>query len=140
MRSMPRRAVTLVELLILLIVLGAIALYARTRFAETPVQRREATLKASLREVVDAQQEYFIRHTHYARTMDSLPLPPRSGITIVVDSASELGWRATARAADLPARSCTVWYGAPEGRSGGEGVPVCGADTTGRQGVPGARR
>ena len=48
----PRTGVTAFELLILLIVLGAIALYARRRFAETPVERTEATLKAALSEVV----------------------------------------------------------------------------------------
>jgi type II secretory pathway pseudopilin PulG len=121
----PRTGVTALELLILVIVLGVIALYARRRFAETTVERREATLKAALREVVDEQQQYFVRHTHYAPKLDSLDVRPRAGIRITVDTASELGWRARAWTDDLPTRVCSVWYGAPEMPVGGEGVPRC---------------
>ncbi len=114
-----RAGVTALELLILMLVLGIIALYARRRFAETTVERREATLKAVLREMVDAQHDFFVRHTRYAGSTDSLAIRPRSGITIVVDTASELGWRARAWADDLPARVCGIWYGAPEVPGGG---------------------
>ena len=125
-RSLRRRpALTLLELLILLVVLGAIALYARRKFAETPTERREATLKVALRDVVSAQEEYFIRHTRYASSVQQLEVRPRKGITVRVDTASELGWRARAWADDQPSRVCSVWSGAPEGPPGTEGVPRC---------------
>ena len=95
------------------------------RFAETPVERTEATLKAALSEVVDAQQEYFVRHTRYAASADDLPLRERSGVSVAVDSASELGYRASARAPALPTRICRVWYGGPGAPTGEEGMPRC---------------
>lgn len=96
-----------------------------------------AAMKSDLRNLVTAQESYFADYVSYTRafTVDSMRsgyddswVPwPSTGVTVTIGVATDRGWSATARHADLGSMVCGIFVGdAPPPIAGArEGEPMC---------------
>jgi hypothetical protein len=100
-----------------------------------------AAVRARLRELVDAEEAYFLANQSYTTNLSALRLPAPEGSSQVVVSVTHAGgraWRATGHHLALPSKSCVVYVGEVEDftlpltkaerrhlKPGREGLPVC---------------
>src|ERR1035437_1495206 len=109
---MVRRAFTLVEILVVVVIIGILAAISIPRFAATKGTAYTSQLKSDLRNLSIAQESYFNQHGTYAT--DALLLTPqfipsaRNTLTIV--QATSGGWSATATSANT-STVCALFYG-----------------------------
>jgi hypothetical protein len=106
--------------------------------AQSPGAAWQATpasiLKAALRNLVAAQDQYRVSHQSYARSTDALRLEPGADVRVQILSANAHGWRAKATHRARPGRSCVVFVG----QLGGLELPRTDGDgeTAGEERVP----
>jgi hypothetical protein len=111
---------------------GAVAQTGGGSWQSTPA----SILKASLRNVVAAQDKYRASHPVFAGTVEALELNPGSDVKIQIVGVTPNGWRAKATHRARPGRSCVVFVGALSGAdlpktdgdgemAGEERVPLC---------------
>jgi hypothetical protein len=93
-------------------------------------------LKATLRNVVAAQDKYRASHPVFASTLEALQLSPGADVKIQISGVTPNGWRAKATHRSRPGRSCVVFVGPLSGSelpktdgdgemAGEERVPLC---------------
>ena len=78
-----------------------------------------AAIRARLRELVDAQEEYFLANRTYTSNLNALRLPAaeraRSQVVLEVTHAGGRAWQATGRHPVLLGKSCVIFVGLVEG-------------------------
>ena len=96
----------------------------------TTVQATMATLRSDLRNFVTAQEQYFVDHVTYARSLRQIQnYSPSPGVTIVLLTASDSGHSEIAINQNVPGLVCAMFIGnvpKPFG-IGKEGAPTCHA-------------
>jgi prepilin-type N-terminal cleavage/methylation domain-containing protein len=119
----PRRAFTLIELLIVVVIIGILAAIAIPKFANTKGRAYETAMKSDLKNLSSAMESYFFNNNAYAPSLTELGTNYRSssGVTVAVGSVTGSGWTGTATHSLSP-KTCTVTIG---GTATNEGVPVC---------------
>jgi type IV pilus assembly protein PilA len=145
---MNKKGFTLIELLIVVVIIGILAAIAIPRFGQTRERafvsamqsdlrvteaRSAALLTAAgsdLRHLSQAQERHFAIFRQYAADLDELDFDTSVGVQVVVASASNSGWAATAQHDGLgPAAGCVVFLGdvaAPDLPNGDPGPTVPG--------------
>jgi prepilin-type N-terminal cleavage/methylation domain-containing protein len=78
---MNRKGFTLIELLIVVVIIGILAAIAIPKFANTKEKAYIASMKADLRNMVNAQESYFADWTTYGAGGDPNLLYNQSGCT-----------------------------------------------------------
>lgn len=115
------RGFTLIELMIVVIIIAALASIAIIRMYGTRGEAYVATMQQDLVNMRSAQEAYFDENQSYASSLSALSemFTPSDNVTIAVDSATDTGWgaRATHSGAD---ETCRIAVSAD-----GAGVPVC---------------
>jgi hypothetical protein len=96
----------------------------------TTIQATMATLRSDLRNFVTAQEQYFVDHVTYARSLQQLQsYRPSPGVTVVLLTASDSGHSEIAISENAPDLVCAMFIGnvpKPFG-TGQEGAPTCHA-------------
>lgn len=106
-----RRGFTLVELLLVVVIIGALASIAIPKYNRIRERAARGLLMSDLRNLASAQETYlFERHT-YTAAADSLRYTPSSGVTVTIVEADAGGWAATAARTGFGAK-CVVHHGA----------------------------
>ena len=123
---MPRnqKGFTLIELLIVVVIIGILAAIAIPKFANTKEKAYVASMKSDLRNLITAQEAYFSdNNSNYAAAISNLGTNYKAstGITVVLNTVTNTGWRASATS-NSTAKTCTIELG---GGSTDEGDPVC---------------
>ncbi len=119
-----RRAFTLIELLIVVVIIGILASIAIPKFANTKEKAYVASMKSDLRNLTSAMEAYFNdNNSSYASSTAALGTTYRSssGVTVTMGTVTATGWAATA-AHTTTSKTCSLTVG---GTSTNEGVPVC---------------
>ena len=115
--STRRRAFTLIELLIVVVIIGILAAIAIPKFASSKQKAYIASMKTDLRNMATVQEAYFFGANAYSNQAN---LPTGSfhasaGNTVVIVGADNAGWAATAVNAYVPSTSspstCGIWFG-----------------------------
>lgn len=123
----PRRGFTLVELLIVVVIVGILAMLAIPRFATTKGKANTAKVKSDLRTLATAQEGYFYENGSYTTDLALLRVEPSRDVTLTVGEATAAGWSATAVQPGSPGITCAVFYGGatPVAPATVEGVAAC---------------
>jgi prepilin-type N-terminal cleavage/methylation domain-containing protein len=102
---------TLIEMLIVVVVIGILAAIAVPKFAEIKGRARAATLRADLRNLVTAQEEYLLENGGYTSNPALLEHNPSEGVIVTIIEATASGWSATTtHPLSLPL-TCAIFYG-----------------------------
>jgi type IV pilus assembly protein PilA len=127
--SRTRNAFTLIELLIVVVIIGILASIAIPKFANTKQQAYLATLKADLRNLVEAEEAYFATNAVYTTSMPSTLYQSSQGVAYSVTSADGTGWEGTATHVGLVGSTpagCHIAIGTEATTaSEDEGAPYC---------------
>lgn len=119
-----RKAFTLIELLIVVVIIGILAAIAIPKFANTKDKAYIASMKSDLRNLVTAQEAYYHDNSStYAGSTTILGTNYRSssGVTVTLGTVTGSSWDATA-AHSASVRTCSIKIG---GTATSEGEPVC---------------
>jgi len=120
-----RKGFTLIELLIVVVIIGILAAIAIPKFATTKEKAYMATMKTDLRNLVTAQEGYFSDNQAFTTDLTALNFDPSTNVTIVVNSAANADWDATATHSLVSGKQCDVAVGAAVTGTMKEGVPDC---------------
>ena len=118
-----RKAFTLIELLIVVVIIGIIASIAIPKYVNTKEKAYIANMKADLRNLMSAQEAYYADNNAYANSTTVLGTQYKSstGITVTIYRVAVNGWRATATHASTT-HYCRIYLGT---FSRVEGATVC---------------
>ncbi len=119
-----RRAFTLVELLVVVLIIGVLAAIAIPKFRGTKDKTYVATMKSDLHNLATVQEAYFNDNANtYASDLSALSANyrPSSGVTITIGNVTASGWSATA-AHSATSTTCSLSVG---GAATGASEPVC---------------
>lgn len=122
-----RRAFTLIELLIVVVIVGILASIAVPQYAATKGRAYTARLRSDLRNLAVAEEGYFYRYGQYTNNLANLApdFVPSAGTTLQIVSASASGWSARATA-NITSATCALFYGtAPVAPATSDGVIAC---------------
>ena len=129
---MNRKGFTLIELLIVVVIIGILAAIAIPKFANTKEKAYLASMKADLRNMVNAQESYFADWTTYGPTGDpNLLYNESAGVTLTITGNGGDGWTAGAVHTGAPLKACAIsvgnnppWVNAVKATAA-EGEPAC---------------
>lgn len=92
------RGFTLIELLVVILLIAILTAIAIPQMFGTKERTYVASMRNDLRNLETAQEAYYVDYVQYAGALvdlgSTILLSP--GVTIVIDSASQTGWGATA--------------------------------------------
>ncbi len=110
MRS-RRAAFTLVELMVVVVILGILAMMAIPRFKNTKGKAHSAALRTDLRNIATAEEAFFYSNGRYTTVLDSLPFRGSPGVVISVPEATTTGWSAEATHPESYPLKCAMYTG-----------------------------
>src|SRR3984893_12958962 len=122
--SPERRACTLIELLIVVVIIAILAAIAIPKFASTKGKAEATALREDLRNLATAQEAYFYDYAVYASGTMLLSYSASPGVTVTISTADATGWSAAPppRPPAGDARPLVLPGGPPPaGRRGGGG-------------------
>ncbi|HEX9581388.1 MAG TPA: prepilin-type N-terminal cleavage/methylation domain-containing protein [Gemmatimonadales bacterium] len=119
---MNRKGFTLIELLIVVVIIGILAAIAIPKFANTKEKAYIASMKADLRNLINAEEAYFADNTTYAAATGSLQYNQSAGVTVTLTSSSGTGWTATSYHNGTTV-TCSIAVGGMA--TANEGEPLC---------------
>lgn len=102
---------TLVELSIVIIVIGILALIAIPRFRSARHRAFQATLKSDLKNLATQQELFYRDATRYSDDLSELEAGESDGVTITINEATNEGWSAQSEHAALPGHRCGIYSG-----------------------------
>ena len=137
---MNRTGFTLIELLIVVVIIGLLAAIAIPKFGNTKNKAYVASMKSDLRNLMTAEEAYFVDSLQYTNVTDCGNPPaagsaawcPSSGNTLNqlnVANGQKAGWTAQVSNANT-AISCAIYVGQanplkPAKNNDPDGVPIC---------------
>ena len=131
MRKNPRKGFTLIELLIVVVIIGILAAIAIPKFANTKEKAYVASMKADLKNLVNAQEAFFADNNTYSSDKAALKASESPGNTISIGAATATGWSATVvnpAVKTAGTKTCGIYAGdaaAPDAAVKAEGAPAC---------------
>jgi prepilin-type N-terminal cleavage/methylation domain-containing protein len=107
-----RQGFTLIELLIVVVIIGILAAIAIPKFAATKDKAKLASVRTDLRNVMTAQEAYYLDFSTYTNSLDPAIFTPSQGNAVVMSGTSS-SFTATATNASISTGwdSCTVTFG-----------------------------
>src|SRR3989442_8196396 len=88
---MNRKAFTLIELLIVVVIIGILAAIAIPKFANTKAKAYIAWMKSDLRNLVTAEEAYFADSVKYTATTACTTPPTAGAVNFCVTTGNNLG-------------------------------------------------
>lgn len=121
-----RKGFTIVELLTVMIVIGALSSMAVPRFREYKTRAYLAAMQSDLGNLKIAQESYWAEHLRYATDTSSLELRFSANVAISITSKDVSGgYTATATHSNVPGQQCHTAMG-KEAAPREPGMVFCG--------------
>jgi prepilin-type N-terminal cleavage/methylation domain-containing protein len=131
-----RRGFTFIELLVVMLFLGALSSIAVPRFREYKTRAFIAAMQSDLGNLRIAQESYWADHQQYATDTTSLGLKTTAQVAISITSEDAIGgYTAIATHPNLPGKQCETAMG-KEAAPREPGSITCGPTTSGSSAIP----
>jgi prepilin-type N-terminal cleavage/methylation domain-containing protein len=131
-----RKGFTFVEMLVVMIVLGALSGIAVPRIRDYKERAYVAAMQTDLGNLKIAQESYWSEHLQYATDTTSLEFRLTHNVVISITSKDVAGgYTAVATHLNLPGRQCATAMG-PEAAPREPGSVACGPVNTGSASIP----
>ena len=125
-RGRERKGFTLIELMMVVITIGALAALGIPKVRAFLDRGHVTTMTSDLRKLVIAEEGYFVEHDTYTVSPMLAGMVPSPDVTITITNVSATGWEAEAKHAKSKT-VCRVYSGDRARSSATEGVPTCSA-------------
>jgi len=106
-----RRAFTLIELLIVVVIIGILAAIAIPKFQSTKGKAYFAGMRSDLHNLTTAEEAYFYDHSAYSTDLTALQFTPSHGDQVTVTEATASGWSATSSNPASDPHFCALFLG-----------------------------
>ena len=118
---------TIIELLIVVLVIGILTAIAVPKFQQVKGRARAAALRADLRNLVTAQEDYLTTNMVYSNSLAALKFTGSEGVTVTIVQVTAGGWSATTTHPLSFPLVCALYHGtaAPVAPATQEGVINC---------------
>ena|SRR5688572_3593773 len=131
-----RRGFTFVELLVVMLLLGALSSMAVPRFREYKTRAFIAAMQSDLGNLKIAQEEHWAEHLKYATDTTSLELRITRDVSISITSQDATGgYTAIATHSNVPGRQCETAMGR-EAAPNEPGAIICATASGGASTIP----
>jgi prepilin-type N-terminal cleavage/methylation domain-containing protein len=131
-----RRGFTFVELLVVMILLGALSSMAVPRFREYKTRAYVAAMQSDLGNLKIAQEEFWAENMKYSTDTTSLEVRITTNVAIAISSQDVIGgYTAIATHNNVPGRQCETAMGR-EAAPKEPGAIVCGPASSSPSTVP----
>ena len=131
-----RKGFTFVELLVVMLFLGALSTLAVPRFREYKTRAFISAMQSDLANLRIAEESYWAEHQRYATDTSALEFRITSQVQITITSKDILGgYTAKATHLNVPGRECTTAMGA-EAAPREPGAVICAASSSGSGSIP----
>jgi prepilin-type N-terminal cleavage/methylation domain-containing protein len=123
---MSRKGFTLIELLVVVVVIGIVAAIGIPKYANSKSKGYVSAMKTDLRNLVNAQEEFYADSSRYTSDLDKLNFTPSFGVEAVITVATG-SWSATVGHDQMVSMQCGIAVNAVNAiePAAGEGEPAC---------------
>ena len=124
---MKRRAFTLIELLIVVVIIGILAAIGIPKFSNSKSKAYITAMKSDLRNLVSAEESFFSDSSRYTTVLTSLNFKASTGVTAPTITTYAGSWTATNNHTQLSGAECGIGVNTtnPIHPVAGEGEPAC---------------
>lgn len=106
-----KKAFTLIELLIVVVIVGILAAIAVPKFENTKGKARASALKSDLHNLATAEEAYLFETGQYTNDKTTLHYNGSPGVTIDIVAATASGWSARATHPSSFPFTCALYMG-----------------------------
>ena len=124
---MNRKAFTLIELLIVVVIIGVLAAIGVPKFANSKSKGYVAAMKSDLRNLLSAEESFFSDSARYSTNVTSLNFKSTTGVTAPSITTYAGAWTATNSHTQLASIQCGIGVNTtnPMLTASGEGEASC---------------
>ena len=124
---MNRKAFTLIELLIVVVIIGILAAIGIPKFANSKSKGYITAMKSDLRNLISAEESFFSDSARYSTNVTSLNFKSTTGVTAPAITIYAGAWTATNSHTQLAAIQCGIGVNTtnPMIAVSGEGEAAC---------------
>jgi prepilin-type N-terminal cleavage/methylation domain-containing protein len=131
-----RKGFTFVELLVVMLLIGALSSMAVPRFRQYKTRAYLAAMQSDLGNLKIAQESYWAEHQKYATDTSSLELRISANVAIAITSQDAVGgYTAVAKHSNVPGQQCQTAMGR-EAAPSEPGAVACRAASGATNAVP----
>ena len=111
MKSFAKPGFTLVELLIVVVIIGILAMIAIPTFQDTKGKAMKSAMMSDLRNLSTAEEGYLFDHDTYTPVLADLDYNASPGTIVTVGLATASGWSASATNLQSFPLTCALFHG-----------------------------
>lgn len=111
MKPFAKPGFTLVELLIVVVIIGILAMIAIPKFQDVKGKANTAVMKTDLRNLSTAEEGYLFDHDSYTASLSAINYNASPGVTVTVSAATASGWSASATNPQSAPVTCAFFHG-----------------------------
>jgi len=111
MKSTNRAGFTLVELLIVVVIIGILAMIALPKFQDTKGKALKSAMMSDLRNLSTAEETYLFDNQTYTPVLSAMNYNASPGVIITIVSATASGWSASATNPQSYPETCSLFHG-----------------------------
>jgi prepilin-type N-terminal cleavage/methylation domain-containing protein len=111
MKPFAKPGFTLVELLIVVVIIGILAMIAIPKFQDVKGKANTAVMKTDLRNLSTAEEGYLFDHDSYTASLSAISYNASPGVTVTVSAATASGWSASATNPQSSPVTCAFFHG-----------------------------